>query len=221
MQKINWVPAGILTAALLLGGGMFAVQAKQNKEPAVGLDAVACVDIEKVFAASDAPNVLSAASLAFERKAIEQIRAISSVPYLDVAELTEFVENISKSMPTEAQKARAKELHDLSDTRRKQVQDLSAQKNLMPDEQKFLNEMAERARNLQQAMPRIQTDLQGNEARILEGVRREQMSKLREIVGKTAKEKGFTHVYDTSSLVYATTDLTAAVLQKLPKAGKN
>ena len=218
MQKINWVPAGILAVALLAGGGLFAVQAKQNKEPAVGMDSVACVDIEKVFASSDAPNVLANASVTLEKQALEQLREFSTVPYLDAVELREFADLVATKTQTDAQKARTKELHDLSDTRRKRVQELSTQKNLMPDEQKFLTEMAQRERGLQQTLPRIQNDMQGSEARILESMRHDQMSKLRDLVGKVAKDKGFTHVYDTSSLVYATTDLTSAVVQKLPKA---
>jgi len=221
MQKNNWVPASILAVALLAGGGVIFSRAEGGKEARVGMDAVASVDMEKIFAASDAPVTLANASQTYERQATEQIRAIASVPYLSPEEVTEFAGIIAVVAQTEAQKTRAKELKALSDSRYKQVQVLSAKKGLMPDEQKFLTDMAQRERGLQQALPRIQQDLQGSEAQILQNMRRQQMEKLGEMVKKIATDKGFTHVFDSSSLVYSVNDVTAAVLQKMPKPGKN
>jgi Skp family chaperone for outer membrane proteins len=217
MQRNNWVPASILAVALLVGGGVVFSRAEGGKEARAGMDAVASVDMEKIFAASDAPKTLAEASLNFERQATEQIRAIASVPYLSPAELTEFAGIVAVAMQTEAQKARAKELKELSDSRHKRRQELSTKKPLLPEEEKFLNEMAQRERGLQQALPRIQQDMQGNEAQLLQNLRREQMAKLGDMVEKIAKDKGFTHVFDSSSLVYSVNDVTAAVIQKMPK----
>lgn len=222
MQKNNWVSAGILGVALLVGGGVMFSRAEGGKEAHVGMDAVAAVDMEKIFAASDAPSVLANASLAYERQAIDQIRAISGVPYLSVEELTEFAGIVAQTTQTEVQKARAKELNDLSVSRFKRIQELSAKKmGLLPEEQKFLTDMAQRERSLQQSMPRVQQDLHGNEAQMLQNMRRDQMAKLGEMVKKIAVDKGFTHVFDASSLVYSVNDVTAAVLQKMPKPNKN
>ena len=221
MQKSNWVPVGILAVALLIGGGVMFSRAEGGKEARAGMDAVAAVDMEKVFAASDAPSVLANASITYERQATDQMRAIASVPYLSVEELTEFAGIVAQTTQTDVQKARAKELKELSASRYKRIQELSAKKvGLIPEEQKFLTDMAQRERSLQQSLPRIQQDLQGNEAQMLQNIRREQMAKLGEMVKKIAIDKGFTHVFDANSLVYSVNDVTAAVLQKMPKPNK-
>lgn len=216
MHKQNWVPVGILAAALLLGGGMSLLRADQGKEKGC-LDGMASVDMEKVYNASNAPEVMAAAAMKFEKQAVDQLREIAAVPYLSVAELQEYAPLVAKTMLTEPETARKKELRGLSDDRRKRVNELSVKQNLMPDEQKFLNEMAQRERNLQQSLPRIQADMQGSEAQQLQVMRREQMAKLHDMVEKVAKDKGFSHVFDSDSLIYSSNDLTAAVLQKLPK----
>jgi Skp family chaperone for outer membrane proteins len=218
MQKQNWVSAGILGAALLIGGGMSLLRADQGKET-TAMAGVASVDMEKVFASSNAPNVLTEASMKFEKQAMEHLREIASVPYLSGMELAEYAPLVAKTMLTDAEKARKKELKELSDERFKRKNELTVKKegDITAEDRKFLNEMVQRERNLQQALPRIQADMQGSEARTLEEVRRDQMAKLRDLVGKVAKEKGFDHVFDADSLVYSSTDLTSAVLQKLPK----
>ena len=83
-----------------------------------------------------------------------------------------------------------------------------------------LSSLTEQARLFSsQLLPNIRASLQQSASAQMEVFRAEQMDKIRVIVGQVAKQKGFTHVFDVTVLVYCENDLTVTVLQRLNKRG--
>lgn len=205
---------GVLCLALLIGGGALAVRAGDN-QPAAPV--VAVVDMQRLFASSDAPQKLAQEAAKIGAQAEQRVRDVIAGAFLDQKEGGEYIQLLAKAMPTPDEQARIKQLRELSESRNKRLQELSAKNPLDAMEKKELGDLNGRQRNMEAILPQIQDGLQADASSRIEGVRRELFNQLRGTVGQVAKEKGVTQVFSSEALVYAATDLTPQVIQKLKK----
>lgn len=213
IQQRIW-SIGALCLTLLVGAGALTVRAGENN-PAT--PSVAVVDMNRVFQASDAPQQLAMKAAEIERAAMQRLKDIDGAAFLPQQDLQEYGQLLAKAAPTPQDQARMKQLREISDQQGKRLQELTGKPQLNDMEKKEMVELTARQRQMAQAIPRIQEDLQADIAARIEAVRRELLNQLREVVSKVAKEKGVTQVFSSEVLIYSTNDLTPQVLQKLKK----
>jgi Skp family chaperone for outer membrane proteins len=147
----------------------------------------------------------------------QRLKDLVAGAYLEQKEGREYIQLLAKAMPTPDEQTRIKQLRELSESRGKRLQELVGKNPLDEMEKKELGDLTGRQRNMEAILPRIQEDLEADARSRVEAVRRELFNQLRTSVAEVAKEKGVTQVFSSEALVYAATDLTPQVLQKLKK----
>jgi hypothetical protein len=227
----HFVPGSLLALSLLIGAGALATHAKgrgykgsgYNDNQAVGKDApltagnVARVDMESVFDASDAPDLMEQKATETGKAVLAALNRISNAPYLEQQELIEFTGIVSNEKPTQAQQDRAQALKTLSDKRALELNDLSTKNPLLPADKKRMGEIQAESTDTQNLMPNIENNFRMIRQSRLDTYRREQMARLRTVVAKVAKDHGILHVFDATTLVFSANDITPEVIQKVSK----
>jgi len=216
-------PICILTLSLLCGFGAAIVDARQSPEPksqiALSLGNVANVDLERVYAASGDREELAQKDTELRIEASRQLSDLESVGYLSLSEWLEYATINSKTVRTEANLARLKELKTLSGQQQDELSNLQVKtdKNLTPADKARMKKLQDMTASIHQAMPNFDQDIEAFRSSALEQFRRAQLAKLRIIIGKIAAEKGFQNVFEVNSLVYSSNDLTPLIVQRLTK----
>ncbi len=222
MTSRNLIAVAMLAFALLAGGGAMIVHARPSvAAPADGNDTTAMVDMERLYGASDMPQILAQKSIEIGIEAQKRLDTLASGRFLDAKELQEYGELAAKVQPTPAQQTRATELKTLSDKRSAELDTLNIKKTdeLTPADKTRMRSLVEMSHLIEKVLPSVREDLLQDQAERVQAFRRDQVAQLRLLVGQVAKEKGILHVYDVNALVYSATDLTPLVLKKL-KNGK-
>jgi Skp family chaperone for outer membrane proteins len=206
----------ILTAALLIGAGPYLVRAAALR-PDQGL--VANVDMQRVFAESEARQTASARVRGYAAAVSQRFDETSRLTFLNAQEIGEYSEIINAEKPTDAQKQRAEALKAESAKRADEMQKLSTKKeaDLTPQDHARMKELAAVEQQRPQALEGLrriyQNMVSDEEAKQMNLAQAE----VRVLVGKMAKEQGFTEVFDTTALVYAPIDLTPNALLRVKK----
>ena len=230
MNLRHSVPGIILALSLLIGAGTLATHAKNrssNNDPVGGKDApltagnVARVDMESVFDASDAPEMMEQKATETGKVVLEALNRISNTPYLEQQELIEYTGIIAADKPTQAQLDRVQALKTLSDKRAQEFSDLSTKNPLLPADKKRMGELQAETTDTQNLMPSIENNFRLIRQSRLDAYRREQMARLRTVVAKVARDHGILHVFDATTLVFSVNDITPEVIQKVSKRPGN
>lgn len=218
---------GILVTALVIGGSALVSHAhpKLDEPPPANaaapltIGSIAMVDIEKVYNASGDTDQLQQKANEIATDAEQRLKNISAVPYLNQAELQEYLTLVNKIAPNEQEQARFKALHDLSDQRQQELNALQVKPDaqLTEMDKARMRQLQEASRLLEQVLPSLQEQLRQQQLARVDAYRRDQMSKLRGVVAQVARDKGYTQVFEASTLVYSVNDLTSAVIQKVGK----
>lgn len=216
--------AVILTLALLISAGGVTVYAKQRADPPnmqapLLTGQVACVEMERVYAASGGPEQLAQRATDIALEVSQHLKDLKSAPLLEQNELQEYGTLIFKSTKSEADQTRLKTLKMLSDQRLDELNKLQIKpdKTLTAEDKTRLKQLQEQSRLLDTIFPYWQDDARAQQTERIEAFRRSQLAKLRVTVGKVAAERGITHVFDTTSLIYSANDITTLVLQRFGK----
>ena len=220
-----WLHVGVLSCALLIGAGGLMSHARQAGNERENLQApllsgqIACVDMDRVYAASGGPEQLAQRANEIAVDINTRLKELKTVSMLDESELQEYGAITFKATKTDADQARQKALRALSDQRQDELNKLQIKPdNLLTAEDKTrMKQLQEQSRLLASILPYWQDDARAQQAERLEAFRRAQMAKLRQTVGKVAAERNVAHVFDTSALVYSANDLTALVLTRVGK----
>jgi hypothetical protein len=113
-----------------------------------------------------------------------------------------------------------KSFKETSDKRAEELKTLQTKVDLTDQERARLTQLTQARQRVEQMLPDLQADFRAQQTSFLEAYRHKQYANLRVEVGKVAKERGITHVFDTNSLVYSANDLTPLMLQKLKRPVK-
>jgi len=207
----------VLSAAFLIGAGPYLVRAA-GIQAATGV--VANVDMQRVFLESDARKAAETRVREYGRALFQRFGETAQLAYLTADEIAEYSEIVNAEQPTAAQQQRLAAIKAESAKRTDEAQrlalikdsDLTAKDRARLRELNTIKEQQkpalDRLRQLYQQMVN-EEDLR--QTRVAHG-------EVRAIVGRVAKEMGCSEVFDTSSLVYATVDITQNVLPKVKKA---
>lgn len=218
MNLRNVGPVGALALALWIGGGALVSHAHQaNNNGGLAGCNIAVVDMNRVYNASDAPRQLDAKAAEYETEASQQLKKIVDARYLDINELKEFGTLLNIASPTDPDKARIQALQTTAQQRADELRMLQTKQNPNAAETKRLNELTQLGRLMDQVLPEIRDSLLQTQSARVAAFRQEQIARLREVVGKIAKAKGFAHVFEANALVYSVNDLTADTLQQVAK----
>lgn len=206
----------ILSAALLIGAGPYLVRAA-GVQAASGV--IANVDMQRVYLESDARKAADARVREYGRTLFQRFEETTRLPYLTADEIGEYSEAINAAQPSAAQQQRMAAIKALSAQRAEEAQKLALIKDadLTPKDRARLRELNTLKEQQRPALDRLRQLYQQmiNEEDLKQN--REANAEVRAIVGRVAKEMGCTEVFDTSSLVYATLDITPNVLLKVKK----
>jgi Skp family chaperone for outer membrane proteins len=222
----HFVPGSILALSLLIGAGALATHARENasyRDQPGGKDApltvgnVARVDMESVFDASDAPDLMEQKATETGKMVMEALNRITNTPYLEQQELIEYVSIIAADKPTPAQQMRLDELKTLSGKRAQEYSTLTTKNPLSAEDKKRLQELQAETAGAQNLMPAIESNFRMVRQSRLDTYRKEQMARLRDVVAKVAKDHGIVHVFDATTLIYSTNDITQEVIRKVSK----
>lgn len=216
---------GVLSCALLMGVGSMMSHARQaggehaNMQTPLLAGQIACVDMDRLYAASGGPEQLAQRAAEITLEVNTRLKELKAVSMLDENELQEYGTLLFKATKTDADQARMKALRGVSDQRQDELNKLQIKPDaaLTAEDKTRMKQLQEQSRLLASIMPYWQEDARAQQSERLEAFRRSQMAKLRQIVGKTASERNIAHVFDTSALVYSANDLTALVLPRVTK----
>ena len=223
MKPRSLLGASLCGAALLIVGG--AVYSRADDEPAkqppsLQMTNVAVVDMTRLYDFSNASQVYEQNAAVIAQDAELRLKTISASVYLEGDEVQEFVNLVGKFTPTPQEVERLKALQGVSTKRAEEMQVLQSKKStdLTPEDKKRLQRLLEMTRNYTtQVIPNMQAQLRNLASLKAQTFRYQQMTDLRNTVGKYAKEKGFQHVFDSTVLVYTPNDITQAVLDRINK----
>lgn len=227
MAKQNLASILVLALGLLLGAGALVSHARQGEEKqgeAMVLSKVASVDLDRLYRASDAPQIVDRQFIEFEMELQSRLNDIVERTFLDFNELQEYVNLLGKPTPEQADRDRIQALRQISSQRQANMRQLQAkpEKELTPEEKKTILSTTERVRLFQtQWLPILRREYESLAAARRNEAQRLQEERLREIVRQIAKDKGFTHVFDSGTLVYSVHDLTPIALPKVTKKSGN
>lgn len=220
-----WLHVGVLSCALLIGIGGVTSHARQaagereNLQAPLQTGQIACVDMDRLYAASGGPEQLAQRAAEITLEVNTRLKELKAVPLLDENELQEYGALLFKAVKTDADQARMKTLRIASDQRQDELNKLQIKPDatLTAEDKARMKQLQEQSRLLASILPYWQEDARAQQSERLETFRRSQMAKLRQIVGKAAAERNIAHVFDTSALVYSANDLTAVVLPRVSK----
>jgi hypothetical protein len=206
----------VLSTALLIGAGPYVVRAA-----GIGPDAgaVANVDMQRVYAESDAKKASDTRVREYGRTMFDRFAQTAQLQFLSAEELSDYSEAMNSEKPTDAEKKK------IADLKAESTRRLDENQKLATTPQATLTDKdKERLRILngyQQQRPQILDRLQKVYQQMVdeEEIRqqRQGMVEVRGIVGKVAKDQGITQVYDATAMVVAPVDLTQQALQKVKK----
>lgn len=206
----------ILSAALLIGAGPYLVRAADRQANA-GI--TANVDMQRVYSESDARTAALTRAFEYNKSLHAKFEQIAGLKHLTRDEIQDLSDALTRENPTPADKTKADSLTASAGKRAAEVQALSLKKEAdltQADKARFreLNTM-------EQEQPKVMDQLRFIYERMVAEEEAKQIrigvGEVRAIVSKIAKDQGITEVFDTSSMVYAPIDLTAASLPKVKK----
>ena len=216
----HYLPIGVIAVTLLIGAGSLMAHAREPHVDAAPTGAIASVDMEEIYNSSGASAELEAAARQHSADGEQRIRRILSAPYLEINELQEYGELIGKVKLTPEEEKRATAIHKMSEDRIAEMAALQTKPadQLLPADRTRIAHLQELKRTLDsQIQPGLVADFRAQNEGWIAEFRHKQYVQLRDQVGKVAKERGITHVFDTTALVYSVNDLTSTVIQRIGK----
>ncbi|MDE2128008.1 MAG: hypothetical protein KGJ62_15610 [Armatimonadetes bacterium] len=223
MFRFRWNPQSLFVVAMAAALGAFALRSATQRPaappPGSGLS-IGMVDMNAIYRASAAPNELDAVAQQLQDAADKKIAALQAAQYLDPDQMTQYAKLVGLDTLTPAQQAQKAAFEKTAQQDASDLNTLQTRKTppLTPQEAARMNTMLQNARLLQEQMPHLQDELQTQGTAALDDKRRSQLVTLRELVAQEARRKGIDQVFDSSSMVYSSNDLTKDVISKLPKA---
>jgi len=202
----------ILSAALLIGAGPYLVRASITHADA---PMVANVDMQRVFAESDAKRSLEQKLTEFGATLGKRFDEVSKTQFLNPDEISDLSGALNIEKPTEADTKKIETIKAESQKRAEEYQRLSAVKQPTDKDLARIRELDALQRQRPLYMDRLQKLYQQAVDEEEQRRMRAGMAEVRGIVGKMAKEQGFGEVYDVSAMVYAPADLTEQAVHKV------
>lgn len=229
-----WVPThrsiamALFALTLIVGMGSATVYARQPRLDATNLQTplqtnqIASVDMDRLYAASGGPEQLAQQATELAMEVAQHLKEIRTASMLDQQELQEYGTLIFKTKRTDGDQARIRALKALSDQRSDELKALQTKPDtLLTDADKArMRALQEQGRLVESILPFWQEDARAQQSARIEMFRRNQIARIRAIVGKVATERNITHVFDTSALVYSANDITSLVLPKVTMQNK-
>jgi Skp family chaperone for outer membrane proteins len=211
MSKRPIVNVLVLSVAIIIGASSYVVRAA-GVHPDQGL--VANVDMARVFAESDVRKGIDKNIQAFGSNLGKHFDEIGSTPYLTADEISDYSAALNAENPTDNDKKKIETIKAASAKRVDEVQKLSAVKQPTPADQTRMRELENMQRQRPVFLDRLQKIYQAAMDEEEQKRTRAGLAEVRGIVGKMAKDQGFSQVYDVTSMVYAPTDLTEQAMRK-------
>lgn len=204
----------VLSAALLIGAGPYIVRAAGTAFVRADNGAIANVDMQRVFAESDARKAAEQKIQEFGQKLGKNFQEISKLPYLTPEEVSDYSVALNAEKPTPEQTKKITDLQGNSAKRVTEAQQLGANKNLTQKDKDRMKELED----MQKMRPLVQDRLQKVYQQAVDEEEQKQlrlgMAEVRGIVSKLAKDQAVGQVYDATAMVYAPIDLTDQALKK-------
>jgi Skp family chaperone for outer membrane proteins len=217
MPKRTSMNVLVLSAALLIGAGPYIVKAAVNAAGRQPESIVANVDMQRVFNESDAKKAVEQKLTEYGATLGKRFDEVSRTQYLTPDEISDYSAKLNIEKPTDADTKRIADIKAASQQRAEEYQRLSALKQPTAKDAARLQELD----TMQRQRPLFQDRLQKLYQQAVDEEEQKQMraglAEVRGIVGKMAKEQGFTEVYDVTAMVYAPADLTDQAIRKVQK----
>lgn len=201
-----------LSAALLIGAGPYIVRAAATRPDAA---IVANVDMQRVFAESDVRKGVELKLQEYGGILGKRFDEIARIAYLSPDELSDLSAALNLDKPTEADTKKIATIRADSAKRADEYQSLSAIKQPAAKDLARLRELDAMQRQRPLFQERLQKVYQQAVDEEEQRRMRAGMAEVRGIVGKMAKDQGFTEVYDVAAMVYAPVDLTDQAIRKV------
>ncbi len=215
MRTIPVVAAVCLVGALLLVGRTNNVTASPRPTEAL----VANVDLQALVDQSDARKEADVKVREFGAVMFKRFDETSKLKYLTLDEISEYSAALNADPQSDAHKQKVVAIRAESARRADEASTIAAKAgaDLTPADKARVTLLSDMEQVRPVALERLnqlyRQNVNTEEARL----RRLTLVAIREAVGKVAKEQGFTQVFDTSSLVYSSVDLTPLALVRVRK----
>lgn len=215
MRTIPVVAVVCLVGALLLVGRTNNVTASPRPTEAL----VANVDLQALVDQSDARKEADVKVREFGAVMFKRFDETSKLKYLTLDEISEYSAALNADPQSDAHKQKVVAIRAESARRADEASTIAAKAgaDLTPADKARVSLLSDMEQVRPVALERLnqlyRQNVNTEEARL----RRLTLVAIREAVGKVAKEQGFTQVFDTSSLVYSSVDLTPLALVRVKK----
>lgn len=227
MSKRSALNPLVLTAALVIGAGPYVgpwvaratgLRGGRNTETST----IANVDIQKVYAESEARVQAEERVQAFGRKAGAHFEEIAKMDFITPEETNDISVALNTEKPTDAQTKQVAAIRASNASRTDEYQKLTAKKDteLTAQDRTRLRDLNAIVRQRPEIMGRLQKIYQGAVDEEETKENRQGVAEVRAAIQKLAKDQAFTQVFDMSALVYAPNDLTDQAVKKLKAKGK-
>jgi len=201
----------VLSTALIIGAGSYVVHAA-GLHPDQGM--VANVDMQRVFAESDTRKGIEQKIQEFGSNLGKHFDEITRAPYLTADEISDYSAALNAEKPTDNDKKKIDNIKAESAKRVDEAQKLGAVKQPTAADQARIRELDNMQRQRPVYLERLQKIYQQAMDEEEQKRTRAGLAEVRGIVGKLAKDQGFSQVYDVSAMVYAPVDLTEQAMHK-------
>jgi Skp family chaperone for outer membrane proteins len=208
----------VLSAALVIGAGPYVVRAAGFRGNAYHAEpgAVANIDMQRVYSESDARKGAEEKVRDFGIKLGGHFDEIAKLEYLNPGEISDYSVALNTEKPTPEMTKKITDLKAASVARTDEYSALTGKKDadLTQKDRDRMRELTNYRNQRPEVLARLQKIYQAAVDEEEAKQNRAGMAEVRAVVGKLAKDQGFSQVYDASSLVYAPVDLTDQALKK-------
>jgi Skp family chaperone for outer membrane proteins len=215
MNMNRW--RAVLVAGSLVALAGFSMRASSDEKKNSGV--FGTVDFKKLSADYKAKDKVENTLKRMQTQFQARLSRRDNMPLLTDAEQDQLDKLYEKDTPTDADKAKIKEIEDKAKNASDEIQKLSQKKDteLTDAEKKKLQDTGQKIKEAQQKFATLKEDLSGQFDRFGTTQQDDLMKSIRAAIAKVAEQKGLSIVFSNEVALYAGTDITPQVVAELNK----
>jgi Skp family chaperone for outer membrane proteins len=204
INRIGWIAVAILSGAVLTAG----FQTPTNKS--------GIVDVEKVFNESNFSKSQSDNLRNMQVSRVDILEFLNTYQTMKAEDIAKFRELKVKATPlSETEKAELERIRKDAQAGEQKYRDTVTKPSPTPDELKFVEDMNKRKDANGDLLQKWSQEFD-NEVKTKQlALRNEALGKVRQAIGKVARDQGYSMVFDSNVAPYSANDLTDEALKAM------
>jgi Skp family chaperone for outer membrane proteins len=208
---------GVLVAASLVALAGFSMRASSDEKKNTGV--FGTVDFKKLSTDYKQKDQVEGTLKKMQAQFLARLSRRDNMPLLTEEEQKQLDSLYEKDNPTDADKAKIKEIEDKAKAASDEIQKLSQKKDteLTDAEKKRLQDTGQKIKDAQAKFATLKEDLSQQFDRFGTAQQDDLMKNIKAAIAKVAEQKGLSIVFSSDVALYAGTDITPQVVTELNK----